>query len=118
MQKAILLAFLTTTRSWPLSAPGTVKAKDDYEEALGEQIILKMMELEPCTRDMLGLTSLRSPRFATVSIISEGFNVELFPFLSKSVCSSGRACAGRPFTTDRGFMATKVSPAYEKHELP
>jgi hypothetical protein len=45
-----------------------VKAKDGYEEALGEQIILKMMELEPGTRGMLGLTSLRSPQFAIVSI--------------------------------------------------
>jgi hypothetical protein len=44
-----------------------IKTTNGYEEALGEQIILKMMELEPCTRNMLGLTSLRSPHFVTVS---------------------------------------------------
>jgi hypothetical protein len=131
-----------------------LKAQKGYEEALGKQIILKMMEIEPCTRDMLGLTSLRSAplrsaRFATVSInmvgmidvmvsflgpgmeridddlldvgttyISEGFNAELFPILSRSVCSSLKVVLAEDFssTTENAwkavidFMAIKMSP--------
>jgi hypothetical protein len=132
---------------------GKVKAQDDYEEALGEQIILKMMELEPCTRDMLGLTPLRSPHFTSTPVsinmvgmidvivsfigpdmehsyddlldlgklyISEGFNAELFPFLSQSVCSSLKFVLAEDFSpaiedawnTVIDFMATKMSLAY------
>jgi hypothetical protein len=112
IQNLDYVKIMTVVNSWD-----KIKTTNGYEEALGEQIILKMMELEPCTRDMLGLPSLRSPRFAAVSsnlvgmidvivfslgpdmedddllelgmiCISEGFNGELFRILSQSVCSS------------------------------
>jgi len=44
-----------------------IKAIPDYQELLGEQIILRMMEMDPLVRKDLGLTSLRSERCQTLS---------------------------------------------------
>ena len=44
-----------------------IKTIDGYEEKLSEQILLRMMELDSHVRKDLGLLSIRSPEFWTVS---------------------------------------------------
>jgi hypothetical protein len=53
---------IAVDRTWEL-----VKAIDGYEESLGEQIVLKMMEFDANARKALGIISLRSERFGEIS---------------------------------------------------
>jgi hypothetical protein len=39
---------------------------EDYREQLGEQLILRMMEMEPSSRSALGISSFRSPRYGKI----------------------------------------------------